>query len=156
MPEPLYALTLWQPWADLIVDGLKPVENRPWAPPSWLLGKPFAIHAGRTYDRECEAACFAGRFSPDGTTPIAVSSEGARGAIIGIATLDRVEWRRPLLEPSSESPWFFGPCGWWLRDVTRIRPVPCRGFQKLWKVEGETLDLVREAYREALRRERAA
>lgn len=32
----------------------------------------------------------------------------------------------------------------------KIEPVPCRGAQKLWRVEGELLDQVRAAYRQAL------
>jgi len=63
MSRPLYALTLWQPWADLVIDEIKPVENRGWAPPTWLIGQPFAIHAGRTYDPECELRYLAGAFS---------------------------------------------------------------------------------------------
>lgn len=40
------ALTIWQPWASLIMIGAKPYEFRSWQPPSWLVGKRLAIHAG--------------------------------------------------------------------------------------------------------------
>jgi len=44
------ALTLWQPWATLIALGHKDIENREWAPPQHLIGKRFAIHAGKTVE----------------------------------------------------------------------------------------------------------
>lgn len=40
------ALTIWQPWATLIMIGAKPYEFRSWQPPSWLVGNRLAIHAG--------------------------------------------------------------------------------------------------------------
>lgn len=39
------ALTLWQPWATLIVAGVKPYEFRRWPAPSWVWGQRIAIHA---------------------------------------------------------------------------------------------------------------
>ena len=46
------ALTLWQPWAWLVANGHKLVENRPWAPSPTALppGHRFAIHAGKRYE----------------------------------------------------------------------------------------------------------
>lgn len=40
------ALTIWQPWATLIVMGAKPYEFRGWKPPRSLIGQRIAIHAG--------------------------------------------------------------------------------------------------------------
>ncbi len=40
------ALTIWQPWATLIMLGAKPYEFRSWQPPRWLVGQRLAIHAG--------------------------------------------------------------------------------------------------------------
>jgi hypothetical protein len=40
------ALTIWQPWASLIVAGAKPYEFRSWKPPRSLIGQRIAIHAG--------------------------------------------------------------------------------------------------------------
>lgn len=37
------ALTIWQPWASLIMIGAKPYEFRSWQPPAWLIGKRRAI-----------------------------------------------------------------------------------------------------------------
>lgn len=39
-------LTIWQPWASLILIGAKPYEFRSWQPPRYVVGKRLAIHAG--------------------------------------------------------------------------------------------------------------
>jgi hypothetical protein len=38
-------LSVQQPWASLILMGVKPVENRTWPAPPWLIGQRLAIHA---------------------------------------------------------------------------------------------------------------
>lgn len=40
------ALTIWQPWASLIMLGAKPYEFRGWKPPRSIIGQRLAIHAG--------------------------------------------------------------------------------------------------------------
>lgn len=40
------ALTIWQPWASLILIGAKPYEFRGWKVPGFMLGQRIAIHAG--------------------------------------------------------------------------------------------------------------
>ena len=47
------ALTIWQPWASLIVAGAKPYEFRGWRAPRSLIGQRIVIHAAaRKIDRE--------------------------------------------------------------------------------------------------------
>lgn len=46
MAETTHALTIWQPWASLILAGAKPVEWRGWPFPERLIGTRIAIHAG--------------------------------------------------------------------------------------------------------------
>lgn len=48
------ALTIWQPWASLIMIGAKPYEFRGWKPPASLVGKRLAIHAGARPVRQSE------------------------------------------------------------------------------------------------------
>lgn len=43
--SPLKALTVWQPWASLIILGAKPYEFRGWRFPDWMQGKRIVIHA---------------------------------------------------------------------------------------------------------------
>ncbi len=40
------ALTIHQPWAQLIVEGVKTIETRSWPAPAGLVGERIAIHAG--------------------------------------------------------------------------------------------------------------
>lgn len=48
------ALTIWQPWATLIVEGAKPYEFRGWLFPKSLIGQRIAIHAGARPMRRTE------------------------------------------------------------------------------------------------------
>lgn len=38
-------LSLWQPWASLVVEGVKTIETRSWPAPQSLIGQRIAIHA---------------------------------------------------------------------------------------------------------------
>ncbi len=77
------ALSVRQPWASLIVAGIKPVENRTWAT---RYRGPLLIHAAQGYDHAGQAALedhdlYAGyyhHYSPERVP---------RGAIIGQADL---------------------------------------------------------------------
>lgn len=53
-PEPLRALSLWQPWAQLVAVGAKRYETRSWptAHRGWL-----AIHASSHWTRDTAALC---------------------------------------------------------------------------------------------------
>ena len=48
------ALTLHQPYATLIAEGIKTIETRSWKPPHNVIGERIAIHAGQTVDRDCQ------------------------------------------------------------------------------------------------------
>lgn len=42
------ALSVWQPWASLLISGIKAYETRHWQPPAALTGHRIAIHASKT------------------------------------------------------------------------------------------------------------
>lgn len=94
MGEVVKALTVWQPWADLIVRGLKPVEfrNR-----RTRFRGPVAIHAGRHKDLKVEglymrAVYRLAPFLEAELGPIRTCLEGLpRGAIVGAARLFNCE-----------------------------------------------------------------
>lgn len=47
------ALTIWQPWASLIIAGAKPYEFRGWRAPQSLIGQRIVIHAAaKKIDRD--------------------------------------------------------------------------------------------------------
>lgn len=53
------ALTVWQPWASLIIAGAKPFEFRSWRPPQSIIGQRIVIHAAaRKIDREEVSALY--------------------------------------------------------------------------------------------------
>ncbi len=133
---PTHTLTLKQPWAWAVAAGHKRIENRPWKPWSTVIGKPVAIHAGITVEKEA-LAMFAERF---GLRPVA--SELARGAVVAVAFVEGFVTK----DDAPEDPWFTGPYGWLLGEVTAIPPVPCRGSLGLWKMPDRVRHSVIERY----------
>lgn len=49
------AISVWQPWAQLIACGAKPYETRHWPPPRDLIGTTIAIHAAKKVNRAAAA-----------------------------------------------------------------------------------------------------
>ena len=139
----ILGLTLHQPWADLISEGYKCIENRTWKPPEELIGCYIAIHAGKVYD-PLAAFIVQQRFG----IQMKCDEEIPLGAIVAVARLEAVL-------TDSDDPWFYGPYGWVLSDVTPIEPIPCRGARKLWALSEETLQQVRVNFRLACRPELA-
>lgn len=130
---PLYALTIWQPWAWAIARAGKDVENRTWAPPRSAIGRPIAIHAGKRFDDDATDTIWL-MLDDDLQDQMPVCAEDCtRGAIIAVATLADV---KALGEGSARfSEWYGGPVGWLLSDVIELpMPVFCRGAQGLWRV----------------------
>jgi len=129
-PLPTVALSIQQPWAWLIVNGWKDVENRGW--PTRFRG-PVLIHAGKRWDRDCAAWLVAGRHPVTGRvwwqpTPSAPGSHGfLYGGIVGVAeVVDCVE--------ASASPWFVGPFGFVLRNARPLPFRPLKGALGFFKV----------------------
>ena len=122
------ALTIWQPWAWAIAEEFKPIENRSWRPSGLMLGKRIAIHTGKKCDDRksfefVREQCVA---------PVPAAGQLVYGAVIATAVLDS-------FVTDSENPWFFGPWGWVLRDVQKVKPVFVRGFQCLWEFDERLL-----------------
>ena len=106
------AITIQQPWASLIMAGIKDVENRSWSTPH---RGPLAIHAGKLIDQ------------------VGMREHGDRfhdyplGVVLGAVEL--VDVRR-----DSSSPWAIKGCWHWMVD--RPKPatnlVTARGRLRLW------------------------
>lgn len=134
------ALTVHRPWDHALLNG-KTVENRRWKPPRDLVGQRFALHAGHHYDYE--GAPLIKRTLGVLELPSTVAGVVfATTRLVGWIELDSAHVRKTglgALCSSAEaavgfdSPWLFGPVGWVLEETRALaRPVPCRGFQKLW------------------------
>jgi hypothetical protein len=133
----MYALTLWQPWCYAMAHLGKRVENRPWHPPSWLIGQRFALHAGSTLHADSFESLR--HLLPPGldqrTLPLKAVCATVR---LRSVVRDAAEL------PGDQRQWFVGPFGWVVDDLLVLpHPVPCRGFQKLWQLPGEVLAAVR-------------
>lgn len=110
------AISIIQPWAWLIANGHKPVENRTWRT---SYRGPILIHAGKArpdqngYDLYSILDITAGPKLPP-------PNELERGGIVGIAHLVDCVASHP-------SPWFFGPWGFVLEGARPVPFRPCRG-----------------------------
>jgi len=113
------ALTICQPYAELIARGDKVIENRTWERP---YRGPLAIHAGKTRTWMDEG--------DDERYPVMVF-----GAIIAIATLVDVVRLNDLPEHLRDNEHANGPWCWLLRDVRRITPIAMDGKLGLWYVD---------------------
>jgi ASCH domain len=140
----MYALTIWQPWADAIARGSKRVENRPWSAPPVAIGQIIAIHAGQKLDHDAEL--------PSGETwphPVIPPTWLPRGAIIAVATLTGCHpYSQPGCLSRPCSPWAaWGQFHWQLDQVQAMPcPIPARGFQRLWHLNPGLERVVAESW----------
>lgn len=136
------ALTIWQPWASLIIEGWKPREFRSWAAPSSVVGSRIVIHAAKRPMRAAELRDI---------MEYVVSRDGVLDGILPAANdlLERA-WRREVELPMSaglgvatlgqpriidrdattgETPRY----AWPMIDVEKwSRPVAAKGAQGFW------------------------
>ena len=125
-PLPNVAITIKQPWATLIVLGIKDIENRTW---STKFRGPVLIHASkRKEDEEWNSAKDLIQLRKITITEKMKWRDYPSGGVIGVAEIvDCVH--------ASASPWFVGEFGFVLANA---RPLPfhaCRGALGFWKCE---------------------
>lgn len=146
------ALTLWQPWASLVVGGAKPWEFRGWRPPRSIVGERIVIHAAaRKVDpREVEQLIrllrAGGRYAaatcllPIDTALIILRTPDLPiGAGLGTAIVGEPVSGHDIAihvgatsandsDRADHANW-----GWPMRDIEQWdTPVPMRGAQSLW------------------------
>ncbi len=132
-------LSLWQPWASLLVHGVKKVETRPkrlnhegplliHAAKVWTLAEQQADrHFRETFPRNLMAA----QYPCDGPLPL--------GAIVGAVVVERVERMTPVMITARQhdSPMELDMGNWkegrWAITCSAAawlsQPIPCRGMQ---------------------------
>lgn len=149
--KPMLALTVWQPYAWLLVNAVKPVENRSWAPPPWLLGKWYLIHAAKkTADDEAWEAAAEEAEEAGIKLPSREDLEPTRGTIVGAGRVVGTVVETNLLELIQLSMWATGPVCWVHDKVVAFDPpVEARGKQKLWTVPERLRDTVRARFESA-------
>lgn len=117
------ALSINQPWAWLIVNGYKPVENRDW---DTKYRGDFLIHAGKNFDEE--ALWFIEDNFPNIELPKGEDWASMMGGIVGKARLiNTVHVRDKHLVTQKDKPWFFGEYGFILDGAKPCELKPCKG-----------------------------
>jgi hypothetical protein len=116
----LKAISIRQPWAWLIVNGYKDIENRIWQPK--LRGR-VLIHTGKSNsDITPEVLAYIKRRYRVPALPGSFDT----GGIVGLAEItDCVENHR--------SKWFQGPYGWVLTGARRLPFKRCKGQLKFFR-----------------------
>lgn len=121
------ALSISQPWAWLIAQGFKEVENRRW--PTAFRGQ-FLIHATSKWEDEQRADVARIRAAFPG---IVLPRKFLLGGIVGHARLvDCVD--------RCDSHWFAGPYGFVIEDAEPLPFAPCRGELGFFHVSREILE----------------
>lgn len=124
------ALTICQPYAELIAQGVKLVENREW--PTHHRGL-LAIHSGKSRDwlEEGDEARLPGMVF---------------GAVVAVATLADCVPRSRLPAHLTDHEHAHGPWCWVLQDIVRLaEPIVVRGAQGLWLLPPAAAALARSA-----------
>lgn len=110
------ALSIRQPWAWLIVNGYKDIENRSW---NTKFRGQVLIHAASTKPTPGEWY-EAQRIASSLGIAFPSFEEMDKGGIVGYATITGTC-------ESSSSPWFFGPVGFQLSGAKTLPFQPLRG-----------------------------
>jgi predicted transcriptional regulator len=115
------ALSLKQPFAELVVSGRKKIELRKW---NTKFRGEFFVHASKSPDKESM-----NRFGFD-NLPV--------GCIVGKAKLVDVKHYNSEEEHKKDNDLHFGNskwgnCGFVLKDAERIKEIPCKGKLGFWE-----------------------
>ncbi len=132
-------LTLWQPWATLVVIRAKVFETRSWR--TDYTG-PLAIHAAKGFPVEAKALCLQSAFyRPLMEAGYMRIEDLPLGAILGTVDLagclrtEHVPGYRLLGQERLFGDFTDGRWAWMLDEVQRADPpLPYRGAQGLWLV----------------------
>lgn len=107
-------IVIRQPWAWLIVNGIKDIENRSWRTRyrGMLLIQASATPPTRRQLEECRRA--------PRLRGVQLPDEFETGGIVGMAEVKECV-------TSSRSKWFHGPIGWKLSNARKLRFIPLKG-----------------------------
>lgn len=132
------ALTLLQPFADLMADGRKSYETRSWYP--WQL-KPdelLAITASKSFDYQLGVLATSFGYAPSDLTL------GVVVAVVRFAEAHKTEHTEVSPEERGYGDYRPGRFAWRCELVTKLaQPVPCRGSLGVWSLPVEVETAVR-------------
>ncbi len=115
------AISIRQPWAWLIVNGYKVIENRSW---NTKFRGPVLIHASSRKPTVAEVMLareiLRQTAGADASLRMPKPEHFELGGFVGMATITGTC-------ESSSSPWFFGPVGFQLKDARSVAFYPMRG-----------------------------
>lgn len=136
------AISIWQPFATLIVKGFKIFETRTWPAPRTIIGQRIGIASTKTLKPEQRAHFDSDEFQrhyerlglPETIT------EFSHGFMLGTAVVDSVELmteeflEEVSLEEQSYGWWDIGNYAWRLTDpIEFASPIPVKGAQGIYE-----------------------
>lgn len=134
------AITIHQPWADLIAGGVKTIETRTW--PTQFRGV-LAIHAGKANAETPK------RQDAETQNEFWCDSGYRRveyGAVVAVARMYDCRRLTAADEPAACCE-CAGKFGFFLRDIMRLRhPMKLRGQQGLWEINEPGTDYLMRLY----------
>jgi hypothetical protein len=129
-PKTLTALSFWQPYAWLIVNGHAEVDSRTWAPPEKRIGERIAVHASKRRVTRAEFDDFQATVRELGIRNAPTSPDDFEyGKIIGTVVIAGV---------TRKSKSYFAARGhehWLLESPRRIAPRTAKGLRGWFSVE---------------------
>jgi len=133
------ALTLTQPWATLVILGIKKMETRSWYPRDGHWDR-LAIHAGKGWSRDDRE--FADELHARGILPIP-SNELPHGVVLGTVQLSglarshiALRWEEATDLEQELGDYSAGRYAWLLSAPQPFaEPIPARGALGLWEWE---------------------
>lgn len=136
------AITLWQPWASLLVAGEKKVETRSWRFP-YKMPIVLAIHAAKKWDNYLAELAWSQPFHSALQRCGLLNGRGSipRGAIVGIVQLTSCRPTDDFGQTVSTTEMAFGDYtagrwAWLCSEFFQLpEPIPCRGRQGVFDWE---------------------
>jgi hypothetical protein len=133
-------LSIRQPWAELIVRGIKDIENRDWLT---RFRGPLLIHAGKKFEDESVYRILDMLDATERQRFPMKKSAFECGGIVGIV-------RMVDCVTTSESKWFVGDYGWRFERAQPLPFMPLRGSLGLFDAPPEIVAQVRDAFSKSL------
>ena len=134
------ALSIWQPWASLIISGKKKIETRSWPAPYSIRGTRIAIASTKSIRAEQRRAAAEDTFRLHyAGTGLPAMEDLPMGCVLGTVVVEDCreidpEFMQELDEQEDAFGWYDpGRFAWFLRAPEPMAmPVAARGGQGLW------------------------